>query len=48
MKTGIHYAGAGSTVARVGLSVQQAMGLTEDRWGTDSNMTNKPISEIMA
>jgi len=48
MKTGIHYAGAGSTVARVGLSVQQAMGLSVDRWGTDSNMTNKPISEIMA
>jgi len=47
MKTGIHYAGAGSTVARVGLSVQQAMGLSVDRWGTDSNMTNKPISEIM-
>jgi hypothetical protein len=24
------------------------MGLSVDRWGTDSNMTNKPISEIMA
>jgi hypothetical protein len=48
MKTGIHYAGASTTVARVGLSVQQAMGLSVDRWGTDSNMTNKPISEIMA
>jgi hypothetical protein len=48
MKTGIHYAGASSTVARVGLTVQQAMGLSVDRWGTDSNMTNKPISEIMA
>jgi hypothetical protein len=48
MKTGIHYAGASTTVARVGLTVQQAMGLSVDRWGTDSNMTNKPISEIMA
>ena len=48
LKTGIHYAGASSTVARVGLTVQQAMGLSIDRWGTDSNMTNKPISEIMA
>jgi len=47
MKTGIHYAGASTTVARVGLTVQQAMGLSVDRWGTDSNMTNKPISEIM-
>jgi hypothetical protein len=47
MKTGIHIAGTGSTVARVGLTVQQAMGLSVDRWGTDSNQTNKPISEIM-
>jgi hypothetical protein len=35
-------------VARVGLTVQQAMGLSVDRWGTDSNNTNKPITEIMA
>jgi len=48
LKTGIHYAGASSTVARVGLTVQQAMGLSIDRWGTDSNQTNKPISEIVA
>ncbi|HEX4637752.1 MAG TPA: DUF1552 domain-containing protein [Rhizomicrobium sp.] len=48
LKTGIHYAGASTSVARVGLTVQQAMGLSVDRWGTDSNMTNKPISEILA
>jgi hypothetical protein len=24
------------------------MGLSIDRWGTDSNQTNKPISEIVA
>jgi hypothetical protein len=47
VKTGIHYAGASTSVARVGLTVQQAMGLSVDRWGTDSNMTNKPISEIL-
>jgi len=47
LKTGQHYAGAGSKVARVRLKVQQAMGLSVDRWGTDSNQTNKPISEIM-
>jgi hypothetical protein len=47
LKTGIHCAGASTTVARVGLTVQQAMGLSVDRWGTDSNMTNKPVSEIM-
>jgi len=48
LKTGIHVAGTGSTVARVGLTVQQTMGLSVDRWGTDSNNTNKPITEIMA
>ncbi|MBA2589181.1 MAG: DUF1552 domain-containing protein [Alphaproteobacteria bacterium] len=48
MKTGIHYAGAGTTVARVGLTVQQALGLPVDRWGAESNLTNKPISEILA
>jgi len=48
MKTGIHCAGNSSTVARVGLTVQQVMGLSIDHWGTDSNMTNKPISEIVA
>ena len=48
MKTGIHVAGSASTVARVGLTVQQTMGLSVDRWGTDSNNTNKPITEIMA
>jgi len=47
MKTGIHYAGTSTTVARVGLTIQQAMGLSVDHWGTDSNMTQKPISEIM-
>jgi hypothetical protein len=48
LKTGIHCAGVSSTVARVGLTIQQAMGLSIDRWGTESNMTNKPISEIVA
>jgi len=48
LKTGIHVAGSASTVARVGLTVQQTMGLSVDRWGTDSNNTNKPITEIMA
>lgn len=48
MKTGIHYAGASTTVARVGLTVQQALGLSVDHWGAESNMTNKPISEILA
>jgi len=48
MKTGFHIAGNSETVTRVGLTVQQLMGLSIDHWGTQSNLTNKPVSEIMA
>ncbi len=48
IKTGYHIAGDSNTVARVGLTVQQAMGLPVDHWGTQSNLTNKPLTEIMA
>ncbi len=48
MKTGMHYAGASTAVTRVGLTIQQVMGLSVDHWGVDSNMTNKPISELIA
>lgn len=48
LKTGHHYAGASSTVSRVGLTIQQAMGLSVDHWGSESNQTNKPILELMA
>lgn len=48
LKTGIHVAGTSGTVTRVGLTAQIAMGLPIDHWGTNSNMTNKPITEIMA
>jgi hypothetical protein len=47
LKTGMHVAGNSETVSRVGLTVQQAMGLNVDRWGGGSNLTAKPISEIM-
>jgi hypothetical protein len=48
LKTGIHVAGASSTTSRVGLTAQIAMGLPVDHWGSDSNKTDKPITEIMA
>ncbi len=47
IKTGLHVAGGGTTVSRVGLTVQQAMGFLLDSWGTQSNQTNRPISEIV-
>ena len=48
IKTGMHIAGNSETTSRVGLTVQQAMGLAVDSWGGESNRTNKPISELLA
>jgi hypothetical protein len=48
VKTGMHIAGNSETTSRVGLTVQQAMGMAVDAWGVDGNRSNKPISEILA
>ena len=48
IKTGYHIAGDSSAVTRVGLTVQQAMGIPVDKWGTGSMETQKPVSEILA
>jgi hypothetical protein len=49
MKTGIHFAAAkGDPVTRVSLTVQQALGLNVSSFGTESNRTSKPITEVMA
>lgn len=48
MKTGLHIKGGSDSIARVGLTVQQLMGLPIERWGSKSMETNKPLSEIMA
>ena len=47
VKTGIHCVAKGDTVSRVGLTVQQAMGVPVSQWGSESNMTAKPFSEIL-
>jgi len=48
IKTGIHYAGKGDPTTRVGLTVQQALGLPINSWGTDSMATSKTITEVLA
>ena len=48
VKTGFHIAGEGGPVTRVGLTVQQAMGLAVESWGKASMETKKPITEILA
>jgi len=47
VRTGMHIAGAGSPVSRVGLTIQQALGMSIDKWGAGSMETNKPVSEIL-
>lgn len=48
MKTGIHVAAKGDPATRLGLTVQQAMGVPINSWGTDSMQTSKTITEAMA
>lgn len=48
VKTGIHVAAKGDPISRVGLTIQQALGLPIASWGTQSMETSKTITEILA
>ncbi len=50
LKGGIHVSGAkaGDPAARVGLTMQQVMGVPIGSWGALSNETSKTIREILA
>lgn len=48
LKTGYHLHAEGDTVTRVGFTLQQVFGLPEASWGTESNQTSRPFTEIMA
>lgn len=47
VKPGTHVSGIGDTSARVGLTMQQAMGLNVARWGMRTNEASQGISEIL-
>lgn len=47
MKTGLHIPARGDAVTRVGLTVQQAMGVTAGSWGTKSNQVTRSFSEVL-
>ena len=47
-KTGIHVRGDGEPGSRVGLTVQQAMGLSVNAWGVGSMRTARPLTELIA
>jgi Protein of unknown function (DUF1552) len=48
MKTGFHVAAEGDAATRVGLTIQQAMGLPNGSWGTETNRVTTPFSEVVA
>ncbi len=48
IKAGMHIPMRGDPAARVGLTIQQAFGLPIANWGTDSNNTSRPITELLA
>jgi hypothetical protein len=48
LKTGIHVSMPGDPLTRVGLTVQQALGVRINQWGERGNQTAKTITEVMA
>jgi len=48
VKTGLHFRAGGDSVSRIGLTVQQAMGVAVSTWGSESNQTSKPFGDMLA
>jgi hypothetical protein len=48
IRTGFHMAGRADPITRIGLTVQQALGLQVEKWGTHAMETNRTISELIA
>ncbi len=48
VRTGFHLDGKADPITRIGLTVQQAMGLQTDRWGALSMETNRTVTELLA
>jgi hypothetical protein len=46
-KSGQHIAGKGDPSSRVGLTIQQALGVPVGSWGTGASLTSMPISEVI-
>jgi hypothetical protein len=46
-KSGLHVNGKGDPSSRVGLTIQQVLGLPVGSWGTGAMATSKPISEVI-
>lgn len=47
IRTGFHMAGNADPISRIGLTVQQAMGVQVERWGVRGMETNRTITELL-
>jgi len=47
LRGGVHLRGNGEPVTRVGLTVQQVLGLPVSEWGTGSLTATRPLSELL-
>ena len=47
LKTGFHLSAEGDAATRVGLTIQQAMGISAGAWGTETNHATKVFSEVL-
>lgn len=47
LKTGYHIAAEGDAATRVGLTLQQALGVSVRTWGTETNRVTEPFSELL-
>ena len=48
LKTGMHLSLPGDPATRLGLTLQQAMGVPLKTWGALSNETSKTVTELLA
>jgi hypothetical protein len=46
-RSGLHVNGKGDPSSRIGLTIQQALGMPVGSWGTDAMATSKPIGEVI-
>lgn len=47
VKTGVHVAGSATPASRIGLTLQQVMGVPVEKWGVGSMETDKSVGEIV-
>jgi hypothetical protein len=47
-RSGLNVAGKGDPSSRVGLTIQQVLGMPIGSWGLDAMKTSSPISEVLA